>query len=81
MYTQKASSVVDGEIVIDWSKGPEDAQFYTTETDDNFEGFIKVEGEHVYFTQSDDFKYWNEDWFNTPEDVMNDDELIEKEIK
>lgn len=81
MYTQKASTVVDGQLVIDWTKGPEDADFYSPETDDNFEGFIKIDSDVVYFTTDDDFKSWSQDWFNTPEDVNSDTALIKKESK
>lgn len=88
MYINKASSIVDGQILIDWAKGPEDAQFYTPDSDSNFECFVKVENGSVYFSTEteENFSFWLKDWFNTPEDVINDGELndvelIAKEIK
>lgn len=80
MYIQKASSVVDGFVSIDWEKAPHDAQFYSPETDINFESFVKVTSAGTVYFSSDreGFDVWVADMLLTAEDVKNDTDLIAK---
>lgn len=48
-YVQKFS---DGKGNVDWSQAPADATHYTPETDEYFEGWLKVDRGAVYFQNS-----------------------------
>lgn len=79
-YLQELSKVVDGKVVVDWSKGPDDAQFYTPETDVAFEGFVKIEGDQVFcFVPSHGHVAWRLDWIADPETIEEDANMIKKE--
>lgn len=84
-YVQKASEVVDGVVVVNWAYGPEDAQFYTPETDATYETFLKVVGDDVvmvYLTDTTDGpSKWRPAFFDTVEDLKTDKTVIAKESK
>lgn len=82
-YVQKASEVVDGVVVVNWANGPEDAQFYTPETDDTYETFLKIVNDDVvmvYHTDTTDGpSKWRPAFFDTVEDLRADTKVIAKE--
>lgn len=80
MFNNEASSVVNGNLVIDWSIGPNDAQYYTQDSASNYESFAKIENGVVYFVTGDDWKDWNIDLLVTPDELLDDDEMIKKGV-
>ncbi|WOZ57540.1 hypothetical protein [Pseudomonas phage vB_PseuGesM_254] len=80
-YEQVASEVVDGKIVIDWTKGPSDAKFYTPETYENYETFLKVEQGEVYVIhmKNDDDPKWRVAFFDSVKEMLEDESVIAKE--
>lgn len=80
MYEQKMSTVVDGVIVVDWSKGPADAQYYTPETDENYEGFMKLDGTSAFcFVPAMGMTKWRLESIRTNEEIIGDKSMIKKE--
>lgn len=80
MYEQKMSTVVDGVIVVDWSKGPADAEYYTPETDQNYEGFMRLEGNRAWcFVPSMGMTKWRIEGVCTNEQIIGDESMIKKE--
>lgn len=81
-YKQEMSKQVDGATVVDWAKAPEDAQYYIAESDDAFEGFIKIEEGRVHcFVPSQGMTDWCLDWMATVDEVESDENMIKKEIQ
>lgn len=81
MYKQEMSSIVDGKIIVDWSHAPSDAHLYTPETDDNYEGFLKIVGNDAYcFVPSIGMTGWRLEGVRTNEQILNDESMIKKEI-
>jgi hypothetical protein len=82
-YIQKLSHLdAEDNLVIDWQAGPDDAQYYSPETDENFEGFMKIVGDLAYFsTEHDGFKVWKIEMGLSADFVRNDPALIKKEQK
>lgn len=79
-YKQEMSEVVDGVRVIDWSKGPADAQLYTPETDENFEGFMKIEDDVAYcFVPAVGMTQWRREMVRSTQEVLDDKNMIAKE--
>lgn len=79
-YPQEMSEMVDGVRVIDWSKGPRDAQLYTPETDENFEGFMKIEEGVAYcFVPSIGMTDWRREMVRSAQEVLDDKSMIAKE--
>ena len=62
--------------VVDWSKGPADATHYVPESDEDYESFLKVEGDDLYFTNVKRTE-WTLDQLNDP-DGLTDSKFIVK---
>ena len=73
-YTQIASKVVDGEVVVNWDYAFSDAQYYVQETDDVYESFLKIEDGVMFFHYVHDL---NARW-NKENAVADEQELIDK---
>lgn len=82
MYIQEMSSVGEnGNIVVDWSCAPADAQLYTPETDENFEGFLKLEGDDAYcYVPCMGMTGWRIEGVRSNEEILNDKNMIKKEM-
>lgn len=81
MYLQEMSSVdASGKIVVNWSYAPADAQLYTPETDENFEGFLKIEDGVAYcYVPSIGMTGWRLEGVRSNEEILNDESMIKKE--
>lgn len=72
----------DDNLVIDWAAGPDDAQYYSPETDRKFEGFMKIDGDNVYYsTDHLGFNVWRYEMKLSADHVRNNTDLIKKEQK
>ncbi|WP_311959599.1 hypothetical protein, partial [Acinetobacter baumannii] len=72
-------------VVVNWAIGPEDAQFYTPETDETYETFLKIVNDDVvmvYHTCTTDGPPTRRTaFFDTVEDLRADTKVIAKESK